>query len=84
MKEESKLKQRNEEYQKGTATMASTLDAVENCIPMPLLDRLKAKRTQIAGEMTKRLKLLDRQINLLEGSGAEQIVRESEQILYNE
>lgn len=84
MKEESKLKQRNEEYQKGTANMASTLDTVETCMPMPLLDRLKAKRTQIASEMTKRLKLLDRQINLLEGSGAEQIVRESEQILYNE
>lgn len=82
MKEESKLKQRNEDYQKGIT--ASTLDTMEVCVPMPLLDRLKAKRTQIASEMTRRLKLLDRQINLLEGSGAEQIVRDSEKVLFED
>lgn len=53
-------------------------------VSQSLLDRLKVKRANFARETSKKLKELDRQIELLERSNAEEIVRESEAILFGE
>lgn len=53
-------------------------------VPQSLLDRLKVKRANFARETSKKLKELDRQIELLERSNAEEIVRKSENILFGE
>lgn len=57
---------------------------VNPCIQLPLIDQLRAKRANIARDASKRTKALDRQIQLLEQSDAESIVKQAQDALYNE
>jgi len=49
-----------------------------------LADQLRIRRAKIAKEMTHRIKKLDRQIALLEGSDAEKIVHDATEALYED
>ena len=49
-----------------------------------LIDRLRAKRANVAREYSKRIKELDRQIDLLDRSDAESIVKQAEKVLYQD
>lgn len=51
---------------------------------MSLLDQLRSKRVKLAQEHNRKIKRLDRQINLLESSNAEEIVKEAAEALYSE
>lgn len=51
---------------------------------MSLLDALKIKRAKTAAEMTRKLKKMDRAINLLAASQAEQLVAEAAAVLAEE
>lgn len=62
---------------------ASVLLQSQTCTPTPLIDRLKAKRSQIARDANTRVRKLDRQIALLAQSDAEQIMHEAEDALNN-
>lgn len=46
-----------------------------------ILDRLKSMKARLAADYKKKIQKLDRQINLLESSGAEEIVLEAAGIL---
>lgn len=50
----------------------------------PLVDQLKTKRAKMAKEHAARMRRLDRHIELLEGSDAENILREAEAALLND
>jgi hypothetical protein len=46
-----------------------------------LLDRLRARRAELSSEFKRKISKFDRQIQLLEASDAETIVKESEDLL---
>ncbi len=53
----------------------------DNTAPLSLVDRLKIKRNEIARANNTKVRRLDRQIQLLEQTKSEQMVREAEELL---
>lgn len=50
--------------------------------PMSIVDQLVAKRAKLAADHKRKIQKLDRQINMLEQSDAERLVREAQETLY--
>jgi hypothetical protein len=81
MKEDIKAtKQRQIEHVAGIVTEFEQNDPG----PFSLLDRLKVKRANYAKESNAKLRKFDRMIELLERSDAEAIMRQAEEVAFQE
>jgi hypothetical protein len=62
-------------------TVGAGVGATDGGEPLSLLDQLKARRAQLAAQRGRELKKLDRAIQLMEASKAEDLVAEATALL---